>query len=1003
MGFKWSTEQELAITDNGHNILVSAGAGSGKTAVLSERIYQLVKKGSSITRFLVLTFTNAAAMEMKSRVRDKILDDPELTKFAPDVENAHIETFDAFCLFLVKKYAQVLNLSPTINVMDQTILSIEENKIINRVFQDYYKAKDPIFEEMIIRFSFKNDGPLKELVKSIIHLANLQLDKQQFFNDFKKVYLEDTFIEDLINYQYSKNIALLENLRKLCNDLETTELAEEYEGYIDTYLSAKNYDELRELTVLKGKPAYKRKKSDLKQYIKDQLNKLIDSDYGSSDYIKQSFDGYKKYILLLVNIAKEVDKNMVMFQQNHNAFSFSDIAKLAIGLVRRDDVRKEVSDLFDYILVDEYQDTSDIQEEVITRLSKDNLYMVGDVKQSIYRFRNANCNIFNDKYTSYKLGNGGAEIDLNKSFRSRRQIVEAINDIFSQLMTKENNIIDYNNGHNFQFGNVSYETMVEPDANYNVDLAVYSLEDGQKAFDVEMGIITSDIIKKINSGYKVAGKDGLRPCTFKDFAIIIDRKTKFDDIKKYCAEKNIPINAIQDESLKSSEITYVTKNLIKLYQLTKLGEYETEFKHAYCSIARSFLVGDSDRNIYRNIKFSTLSELEISRKIKNVLMKNFDSSLYEVLYALYEEFDIYAKIPSIGDCSSSAHKCDTFLSFAKNMDSLGYSLQDMYDFFDDLTESDTELSFSDNSNAENTVTLINIHKSKGLEYPIVYFPFLDVAFNRDLQKSSFIADQKFGVTLPIVGRTGYNSLINHLIKERDISEDFEEKLRLLYVALTRPREKIVMLANSKKLEKRCFNIKEASNFISFLGCIDYRKYISVYEVSDEKLKEFTNDTSEQDIEIRSINLEAKEVTRKKASKEKTIETHDEILEFGTKLHYALELYDFETKDLSYISNVLIRKLVENVVNSYVFKGVEDAKILREYKFYDDVNKVNGVIDCLIVKEDEIDIIDYKLKDISDAHYDEQLNIYADYVKKISNLPIKKYLISAMDGKVREVE
>ena len=149
-------------------------------------IYKLVKNGCDITKFLVLTFTNPAAMEMKSRVRDKILDDPELAKFAPDVDNAHIETFDAFSLFLVRKYAQELGISPSINVMHQTILSIEENKIIDRIFTRLYKDKDSLFEEMIIKFSFKDDNPLRELVKSIVRLANLQLDKDDFFyNEYK--------------------------------------------------------------------------------------------------------------------------------------------------------------------------------------------------------------------------------------------------------------------------------------------------------------------------------------------------------------------------------------------------------------------------------------------------------------------------------------------------------------------------------------------------------------------------------------------------------------------------------------------------------------------------------------------------------------------------------------------------------------------------------------------------------------------------------------------------
>ena len=337
------------------------------------------------------------------------------------------------------------------------------------------------------------------------------------------------------------------------------------------------------------------------------------------------------------------------------------------------------------------------------------------------------------------------------------------------------------------------------------------------------------------------------------------------------------------------------------------------------------------------------------------------------------------------------------------MDSLGFSLEDMYNFFDELSNSDCDISFADNSSAENAVTLINIHKSKGLEYPIIYFPFLAKQFNRTMKNSSFAADQKYGVTLPMLGRNAKDSFLIHLIKDKDVKEDFEEKLRLFYVALTRAREKIVMVINEEKLAKGIFDVTKANNFVSILSSIDYQKYLANYEVTNETLNIVADNKEKKDITIKSINVEAKEIVRKKASKEKSIDVDENVLKFGTKLHYALELLNYETKDLSYIKDDRIRKYVDNVVNSFVFKDIKNAKILHEYEYYDEVSGVNGIIDCLIIKEDEVDIVDFKLKNISDSHYNEQLNIYADYVKKICKLPIKKYLISAITGEVREVE
>ena len=297
MAMNWSDEQKLAIYNGGHNILVSAGAGSGKTAVLSERIYQLVKKGNAITRFLVLTFTNAAAMEMKSRVRDKILKDKELAHLAPDIENAHIETFDAFCLFLVKKYAAVLNISPSIVVIDQTILSIQESKIVDAIFKNWYLSKDPLFEELIVKFSIKNDDRLKTLVKDIIRLANLQLDKEKFFKEFDETYLKESFIKDLIQEEYKNSIKTLENLLPYCAQLETTELAENAEAIVEYYLSAKNFDELRDLYAREDKPDFIKKKSEVKDYIKETIKSVTSDSFGDSNFIISLFNEYKNIFL----------------------------------------------------------------------------------------------------------------------------------------------------------------------------------------------------------------------------------------------------------------------------------------------------------------------------------------------------------------------------------------------------------------------------------------------------------------------------------------------------------------------------------------------------------------------------------------------------------------------------------------------------------------------------------------------------------------------------------
>ncbi|MFA6852520.1 MAG: UvrD-helicase domain-containing protein, partial [Bacilli bacterium] len=212
MAFKWSKNQLEAIRTIGSNVLVSAGAGSGKTAVLTERIFQIIKSGHSLSRFLVLTFTNAAAGEMKTRLRDKLLADSQTNNLATEIEAAHIETFDAFSLYLVKKYCSRLCISSDINIMEPSLLKIQKLKIIDQVFNEYYESRNPLFVEMINAFCLKSDQSLKSFLEQIINLSNLKINKSAFF----RYLMEDCYDTNRIN-SYIDNYYLqeVENFRQL--------------------------------------------------------------------------------------------------------------------------------------------------------------------------------------------------------------------------------------------------------------------------------------------------------------------------------------------------------------------------------------------------------------------------------------------------------------------------------------------------------------------------------------------------------------------------------------------------------------------------------------------------------------------------------------------------------------------------------------------------------------------------------------------------------------------
>ncbi|MFA7032679.1 MAG: UvrD-helicase domain-containing protein, partial [Bacilli bacterium] len=560
MAFKWSINQCKAINDIGKNILVSAGAGSGKTAVLTERIFQLVKKGYPISRFLVLTFTNAAAAEMKSRIRDKLLDDKDFYNSLSDLEAAHIETFDAFALFIVKKYASSINLSSDISIMDSSILNIQKNKIRDEVFDEFYREHDSLFVETIKAYCLKDDKEIKEYINKIIACADLQIDKASFYQSLvNQTYQEKIIISYLDDY-YHQIITTFSELMKRAEELSNIDDSERICRLLEQLIRCRNYDELydtiQQSTFPRKPKGYPAEDEQIRFDIASAFKEIKNNNFGRSQDVINLFLANKATAELFMKMARLVDERFTRYKEEHQSYDFSDIARMALTILAIPNIGDEVKRSFDFIMVDEYQDTSDIQEKVIAFLDRDNVYMVGDVKQSIYRFRNANCHIFQKKFIDYKAGHGGEEIDLNQSFRSRREIVDFINDLFGQIMTPENNIINYQDGHHFVFKPSVYQDFADHRDSYIPHVYRYIAKKSLDNVEQEMAIIADDILDKIHQHYQVYDKnlDGqpMRDCTYRDFAIIMDRGTEFDNYHRYFSKKGIPLHVVNDETINDS-------------------------------------------------------------------------------------------------------------------------------------------------------------------------------------------------------------------------------------------------------------------------------------------------------------------------------------------------------------------------------------------------------------------------------------------------------------------
>ena len=638
----YTIPQQKAITSSGNNIIVSAGAGSGKTQVLTQRVLYFIKNhGFKLENFLILTFTNLAAAEMKERIRKTLLD--EGLEEANSVDVADITTFDSYALTLVKKYHFNLGITPNISIVDSNVISVRKRTILNEIFESYYASGDLDFANMVKEFCFKDDNELVNLTLDFYDKSMQKTDYLDYWNNFSNYYSQEK-IEDIKDGLFKLIINDINTIKPLISKLPDACLKKSdpriYQDVIfnmfEPLFLATSYESILELLNqsysfpnIPNGSSDEEKKANKK--IKDILTSIIKK-YATLPKNEEEFLKFLKrnipYANKIIEICKLLDEKIKEYKNAHEVYEFNDIAKMSLYLIKNyEDIRNEIKNNLKIIMIDEYQDTSIIQEEFISYIANDNVYMVGDVKQSIYRFRNARSDIFTNKYNKYKLGQGGIAIDLNKNFRSRREVLDDINFIFKQIMTDKCGGANYRKDHIIEYGNLNYLKAGNNLANNNLEFLVYSKETSDKQADKEARLIATDIIYKINQGYLVFDmvdkKPTLRKCRYSDFCILMDRGTTFDTYLKIFNEYQIPIFVEQDENIKDNQITMIMTNILNLMKAIINNDYKSsEYKKALISVARSFVFCYSDQQLYDLAKNDLFKDNEIINLLKDVVYKN---------------------------------------------------------------------------------------------------------------------------------------------------------------------------------------------------------------------------------------------------------------------------------------------------------------------------------------------------------------------------------------------
>jgi len=1024
----WTNEQKEAIYTEGTNIIVSAGAGSGKTAVLTERVLEKVKKGISVDNLLILTFTKMAAKEMKERIGDKLKKEG-LTSELAKLDTADITTFDAYALSVVKKYHYYLNVSKAINIIDGSVITLYKRKILKDIFEELYEENNHEFIDFIQEYCIKDDKDIFEFILNINSKLDLKTNKREYLDNYINTVYDEVKIDNDIDNYIKVILKLISNINDYLEYIDDDDYLAKLYDVLSPLLSAKSYDDIKsnisiKLPILRGASDITREYRDKIKSTIDEIKKL--TTYDSYDDIKRGILSTKGNAKVIIDIIKKLDDITYNYKVKYNSYEYSDISALAIKLVRDNkEIREEIKNNLNEILIDEYQDTNDVQEEFISYISNNNVYMVGDIKQSIYRFRNANPYIFKNKYDTYSNNIGGIKIDLNKNFRSREEVINNINLLFDRIMDNDIGGADYSLSHRMIYGNLMYKGDGDNKEDNNFSVYNYLNDTTFKNNEVEAFIIADDIKNKINSGYRAFGKDtnGVRKIKYSDFAILLDSSKSFDLYKKILEYNGIPTSIVKSVNLTDGEVVLVIKNIISFIIKINDNKIDNEFKKLFISIGRSFLFNTDDNVLFDYFLNNNFKDSDIYKISYNITKRLDTISLEEIIDLIVDNFDFYNKLFLLGDYNANILRIQKLKEITNSLINLDYDIYDYQKYLDDIISNNLKLEYSVNDNSTDTVKIMTIHASKGLEFGVCYYGELYNRFNNSDAISKYSYDNKYGIILPYKDKFLYNTIYHNLSYRDYVMENISERIRLFYVALTRAKEKMIFIlpSNTKENNKSIGDIIDNSirgkynSFASIMYSLesitkDYYKNIDINDInlskdynmiSNNNYKEhlkLINDKIEVNTTCIPSSIKENKTFSKKDIHIVTKEEEDKLL-YGRLIHELFECTDFNNLDnLSDNNKKIIERFLEKV-------DISHANIYKEYEFiYEEDNTTyHGIIDLMLEYQDNIKIIDYKLKNINDEAYIKQLNGYKDYIEKLFNKKTSIYLYSITLNTLEEIK
>ena len=901
---KWTSEQQKVIDLRNRNILVSAAAGSGKTAVLVERIIRRLTEDDTPTdvdRLLIVTFTEAAAAEMKERIGaaiEKKLEerpgDIRLERQATLIHSAQITTIHSFCLAVIRDHFHVIGIDPGFRIAEEGELKLLKQDVLEELLEECYAEAKEEFLDFTERFgSGKSDKKIEEIILKMYEYSRSYPRPDRWLDQCVKAYeSEDLEVraEERVRMRAADIERVLERGLKICeepdgpymygdmldSDLEELERLQRAENFDAMYSAAAGF-KWKRLSSRKDDTVSPDKKEKVKK-LREQAKSLLkgmqeDYFYAPREVWQQDMQDALPSVVTLTELVKRFAHMLDEKKRLRNMIDFNDMEQFALAILTEEKdgelvpsaVAGEYQDRFDEVMIDEYQDSNLVQETILTSVSRVsrgeyNIFMVGDVKQSIYSFRLSRPELFMEKYNTYSLKDSVTQrIDLHKNFRSREEVLDSVNDIFRQIMKKELGGIEYDDSAALYPG-AEFPPLPSGKEDFcKSELLLLDKEDtrGEDERQAEARMIASRIRELIRDGV-VLDKETreYRRVQYRDIVILTRSIRGWAEVfSSVLGEEGIPAYSVSREGY------------FETYEVSVLLDYLKILDNArqdlpLAAVLTSVFGGLDTRELaeiriaYPNVPFynaaamcakGDAAEDACMEELRGKLRRFYDqvryfrekvpyTPIHELLEEIIDKTGYGLYIAAMPGGAQRMANVEMLTERAAAFEGTSYKgLFNFVRYIAQLKKYDVDYGEAGIMDEQaDTVRIMSIHKSKGLEFPIVFVAGMGKKFNTQDTKGSVLLHPDWGAGVDLIDlkrRTKTPTFLKKMIREETALENLAEEMRILYVALTRAKEKLIMTGAAKITEDGA--VSDISSVFRAEGAKCYLDWVLPCILSDE--------------------------------------------------------------------------------------------------------------------------------------------------------------------------